>query len=81
MALTINKWGNSSAVRLPKQLLKELDLKVNDQLRYEVKGKQIILEKVDSHPELTVEELFKDYNGEPVSVHPYLFESRGEEQW
>ena len=60
MQLVINKWGNSSAVRLPKQLVQELQLQTNDVLDYKVSGNKIILEKVNNVPELTVEDLFKD---------------------
>ncbi len=81
MQLVINKWGNSSAIRLPKQLVQELQLQTNDVLDYKVSGNKIILEKVNNVPELTVEDLFKDYQGEPVNVTPALFESVGNEQW
>lgn len=81
MQLVINKWGNSSAIRLPKQLVQELQLQTNDVLDYKVSGNKIILEKVNNVPELTVEDLFKDYQGEPVNVIPVLFESVGNEQW
>lgn len=46
MQLVINKWGNSSAIRLPKQLVQELQLQTNDVLDYKVSGNKIILEKV-----------------------------------
>ncbi|MFC3928913.1 AbrB/MazE/SpoVT family DNA-binding domain-containing protein [Streptococcus caprae] len=81
MQLTVNKWGNSSAIRLPKQLVKQLQLEINDTLDYEVSGNKIILKKVMTNPELTIEELFKDYHGEPMDVTPTLFESVGNEQW
>lgn len=81
MQLVINKWGNSSAIRLPKQLVQELQLQTNDVLDYKVSGNKIILEKVNNVPELTVEDLFKDYQGKPVNVTPVLFESVGNEQW
>ena len=76
MQLTVNKWGNSSAIRLPKQLVQQLQLHTNDILDYEVSGNKIILKKAT-----TVDDLFKDYHGEPVSVTPFIFESVGHEQW
>ncbi|WP_148130184.1 AbrB/MazE/SpoVT family DNA-binding domain-containing protein, partial [Aerococcus loyolae] len=45
MPLTINKWGNSSAIRLPKQLLEELNLSQGDKLDYQVKDGQLIIKK------------------------------------
>ena len=81
MQLTISKWGNSSAIRLPKQLVQQLQLHTNDVLDYEVSGNTITLKKATTVPELTVEDLFKDYNGEPISVTPNIFESVGNEKW
>lgn len=81
MQLTINKWGNSSAIRLPKQLVKQLRLKDNDILEYEISGDTIILKKVSTVPELTVEDLFRNYEGEPISVKPVMFEPVGNEKW
>ncbi|MGY0837546.1 AbrB/MazE/SpoVT family DNA-binding domain-containing protein [Aerococcus urinaeequi] len=81
MPLTVSKWGNSSAIRLPKQLVEEMDLSINDQLDYHVSGNQLIIERRTEVPYLTVDDLFKDYDGEPVNVKPVLFESIGNEQW
>lgn len=44
-----------------------ITLRTNDVLDYKMSGNTIILEKVSSIPELTVEDLFKDYEGEPVN--------------
>lgn len=81
MPLTVSKWGNSAAIRLPKQLVEEMDLSINDQLDYHVSGNQLIIERKTEVPYLTVDDLFKDYDGEPVNVKPVLFESIGNEQW
>lgn len=81
MQLIVNRWGNSSAIRLPKQVVNQLQLQVNDVLDYDISGNSIILKKVTTVPELTVEELFKDYQGEPMSITSHLFESVGNEQW
>ncbi|NLQ83099.1 transcriptional regulator [Streptococcus mutans] len=42
-------------------------MRTNDVLDYKMSGNTIILEKVSSIPELTVEDLFRDYEGEPVN--------------
>lgn len=81
MQLTISKWGNSSAIRLPKQLVTELKLHINDSLSYEVKDNKIILKKISTIPDLTIADLFEDYDGEPVNTKPLIFSSEGEEQW
>ena len=81
MQLIVNQWGNSAAIRLPKQLVNQLKLQKNDILNYTVSGNKIILEKIEPIKELTVKELFKDYNGVPVSSTPVIFESKGNEKW
>ncbi|AMB95966.1 AbrB/MazE/SpoVT family DNA-binding domain-containing protein [Aerococcus urinae] len=81
MPLTINKWGNSSAIRLPKQLLEELNLSQGDKLDYQVKDGQLIIKKITEVPELTVKDLFENYDGAPVNEKPVLFEQRGNEKW
>lgn len=81
MPLTVNKWGNSIAIRLPKQLVQEFKLQKDDILDYKISNNKLILEKKSEIPELTVEDLFKDYKGEPVDTTPFIFESKGNEQW
>ncbi|MBG9987275.1 AbrB/MazE/SpoVT family DNA-binding domain-containing protein [Facklamia sp. DSM 111018] len=81
MQMKVNKWGNSSAIRLPKQLAQQLNIKINDRLDCEVSGNKIILKKSSLSPDMTVQELFKDYHGEPVEVTPVIFESIGNEEW
>ena len=81
MPLTVNKWGNSIAIRLPKQLVQELKLQKDDILDYKISNNKLILEKKSEIPELTVEDLFKDYKGEPVDTTTFIFESKGNEQW
>ncbi|KAA9234325.1 MULTISPECIES: AbrB/MazE/SpoVT family DNA-binding domain-containing protein [Aerococcus] len=81
MPLTINKWGNSSAIRLPKQLLEELNLSQGDKLDYQVKNGQLIIKKITEVPELTIKDLFENYHGNPVNEKPVLFEQKGNEKW
>jgi antitoxin MazE len=51
-ALQVSKWGNSLAVRLPKALVDQLDLKPGDELRVvEASSRQIAVEKVDKRAE------------------------------
>lgn len=46
MEAQIVKWGNGQGIRIPKLILQELDIQVNDRLRMEVRGNQIIIEKI-----------------------------------
>lgn len=80
MSITVSKWGNSAGIRLPVNVVNELKLNINDRLSCSVVGNRIILEKeVDT--ELTIEQLFEGYEGEPENVTPFIFESVGNEKW
>ena len=46
MEIQVVKWGNGQGIRIPKLILQELDIRVNDTLSMEVRGEQIIIEKV-----------------------------------
>ena len=81
MRLVVNKWGNSAGIRLPKQVLQKLKIDINDEMDYKIEGEKIILEKVNSVPEFTIEELFRDYEGEPTKEKPIIFRAEGNEKW
>ena len=81
MRLVVNRWGNSAGIRLPKQVLQKLKIDINDEMDYKIEGEKIILEKVNSVPEFTIEELFRDYEGEPTKEKPKIFRAEGNEKW
>ena len=49
MEAVIQKWGNSNAIRLPKQLLKSVDLKESDLVSLTASGNDIIIRKSEKH--------------------------------
>ena len=49
------KWGNSQAVRLPKAVLRQADIREGDELMIRVEGHRIALEPAT--PEITLESL------------------------
>ncbi|WP_319420647.1 AbrB/MazE/SpoVT family DNA-binding domain-containing protein [Pleurocapsa sp. FMAR1] len=57
----VGKWGNSLAVRLPKDIAEELDVKANDTVNFTIQKGKIVLEIVDKKPSFTLEELLNDY--------------------
>ena len=81
MRLVVNRWGNSAGIRLPKQVLQKLKIDINDEMDYKIEGEKIILEKVNTVPEFTIEELFRDYEGEPTKERPIIFRAEGNEKW
>lgn len=67
METTISKWGNSLAVRLPKEILNSVDFCVNQHVKLVADGKQIVIEKIQSEDEDLLYQLFKHYDGEPYN--------------
>lgn len=70
--LPIKKWGNSNGIRVPKNIMDFLGVQTEDKVKVtqeEVEGKRrLIIESINVEPEITIEELFADYNKERVHV-------------
>ena len=44
MTVSISKWGNSAALRLPKNLLETLSLQIGDKVNLVQKGNTVVIE-------------------------------------
>ncbi|MDM8331581.1 AbrB/MazE/SpoVT family DNA-binding domain-containing protein [Limosilactobacillus pontis] len=68
-ALKLRKWGNSNAIRLPKEMLKQVGITPNDdEVSVNVTNDSIIIKP--KKEEKLLNKLFKDYD----SDQPYPFE-------
>jgi len=65
MTTTIQKWGNSQGVRLPKTILEKLSLRENDSVEITINNDSIVVTKTDRkrRAKKSLEERFKNYNG------------------
>ncbi|MCL2399873.1 MAG: AbrB/MazE/SpoVT family DNA-binding domain-containing protein [Defluviitaleaceae bacterium] len=73
MEAVVSKWGNSSAVRLPKPYLQKLGIEENDTVKLSVRGNSITIEKpfkVRSLRELVLAETGLSLE-EYVELNPY----------
>lgn len=61
MQAQVKAWGNSQGIRIPKDILKEANIFVNDVLNVNVSNGQILLTKSFRHK--TLEERAADYGG------------------
>ena len=78
----LSKWGNSHALRIPVNMVKELGIEANDTVYLENDEEKIIISKAPVPKKGTLEYLFKDYSGESfrtVLVNPR--KPRGNEKW
>lgn len=61
MISNVFKLGNSNAIRLPKTVMKSLDIKTNDEVKMTINDNKLTIEKIKKRK--NIDELFKDYNG------------------
>ena len=81
MQATIQKWGNSQGIRIPKAFLEALGMMENDLVELNRVDDNIVITKVKEKKELTLEEIFKDYDGEYVAEEFDWGSPVGREVW
>lgn len=79
MTVTIQKWGNSQGIRIPKYLLDEVQWNENEQLTISVENKRIVIEK--AIPKKTISELFADFDADYTPQEIDWGKPEGKEVW
>lgn len=79
MVTTIQKWGNSQGIRIPKFLLEAVQWSENEKLSVCAEEDRIVITKAERRK--NIKELFADFDGtyEPVTMD--WGEPVGEEVW
>ena len=85
MEAKLRKWGNSDGIRIPSNILKELNIKTNDVVNIYEEDEKIIIAKPKNEP-WTIEEGISEYNKLPEhekgNIEPYDWgEDVGNEKW
>ena len=62
MYTTIQKWGNSQAVRLPKDILEEANLQENDKVQIKVQDGNVII--IPDKKRKTLKERIAEFKGD-----------------
>jgi antitoxin component of MazEF toxin-antitoxin module len=78
----VSLWGNSQAVRLPAEMIRQRGIQTNDEVVLQVIDDTLTITKPSTPKEGTIEYLFKDYSGESFQtelLNP--IEPVGEEKW
>ena len=65
MTATLQKWGNSQGIRIPKQIIKDLSLKENDILSIERIDNTIVFKKAKVHKSL--KDRLEEFYDKPIS--------------
>ena len=81
MQATIQKWGNSQGIRIPKAFLDALGMMENDLVELNRVDDNIVITKVKEKKELTLEDIFKDYDGEYAAEEFDWGSPVGKEVW
>lgn len=66
MYATIQKWGNSQGIRIPKTILETLGIRENDRVELVPSGDTLTIKKAVSAPHKTLEERLTAFYGKPV---------------
>ena len=80
MEAKLQKWGNSVGIRIPSNLLKSLNLKIDDVLELEQIENKIVISKSNKKT-ITLEKLFKEYNGKNLAKEFSWDVPQGKEIW
>lgn len=66
MYATIQKWGNSQGLRIPKALLQALGIRENDRVELIQTGDALTIRKAVTAPHRTLEERLSAFYGKPI---------------
>ncbi|MGD9567225.1 MAG: AbrB/MazE/SpoVT family DNA-binding domain-containing protein [Sedimentibacter sp.] len=77
MYTTIQKWGNSQAVRIPKSILEMAELNENDKVEIKVIDGNVTIIPVKKHR--TLEERIAEYDGNYICSEWDTSEQKGKE--
>lgn len=80
MTTTIQKWGNSQGVRIPKILLDTVNWSENEEIVIIVENGKLVMEKAKGKRK-NIKELFKDYEEDYKPINVDWGEPEGEEIW
>lgn len=81
MQVTIQKWGNSQGIRIPKAFLEALGMVENDIVELNRVDDNIVITKVKEKKELTLDDIFGNYDGEYAAEEFDWGSPVGKEVW
>lgn len=70
MTTTIQKWGNSQGIRIPKHILATIKWQENEKLNITTENEKIIIEKIKVEKRKNIKELFSNFEGKysPIEI-------------
>ena len=80
MGAIVQKWGNSHGIRIPKYILEEVGLKVNDKVEFENLDGKIVIRKV-GNTHLTLKDRLENFYNKPIDEICELGDNEEEIDW
>jgi len=81
MTAIISKWGNSQGLRLPKDIMKDLNLSIGDKVKISTEDHKVIIEPViEKQKKYDIKDLVKKIPNDYVP-HEEFNERYGIEEW
>ena len=80
MEARLQKWGNSTGIRIPSSILKSLNIKAIDILCIEHEEDRIVI-SIPKKKKISLSEKFKEYNGKNLAKEFSWDENVGKEIW
>lgn len=80
MEIKLQKWGNSLGIRVPSNIVKSMNIKINDILDIKEEDSKIII-SVPKKKKISLYEEFKKYTGKNLAKEFTWDESVGKEIW
>ena len=81
MLATVQKWGNSNAIRIPKHILAAVDWHENDKVEIQVADGKLSLCKVTTPDKKSLKDVFAGYEGDYVCQEMDWGKAEGNEAW
>ena len=81
MTITIQKWGNSQGIRIPKHYLNELCWSEDEMVDLFIEDGKIIIERSRPSQRKNIVELFEGFNGKYEPVEYLMDIPEGREVW
>ena len=75
----IKKWGNSQAIRIPKDILEMVSLSENDKVEIKVREGELVIVPVKKHK--TLKERIAEYDGKSGCNEWKTGRAKGKEVW
>lgn len=79
--VSISKWGNSQGLRIPKEIIESLKIKVGDKVKVFVENNRVIIEPIQKKKEYTIDELVAKIPDDYVKEPELMTTPMGKEIW